>query len=50
MILVDVGNFLKCVSSLEGVYVGGILSIKVGSWWLVVGVFDNIMLFFYCFE
>lgn len=41
------GNSLKCVSSLEGVHAGGILSIKAGSRWLAVGASDNTMSLFH---
>ncbi|KAG0581684.1 hypothetical protein KC19_4G271700 [Ceratodon purpureus] len=41
------GNSLRCVSNLEGVHAGGILSIKAGDRWLAVGASDNTMSLFH---
>lgn len=38
---------LRCVSSLEGVHAGSILSIKAGDRWLAVGAADNSMSLFH---
>lgn len=47
VVVVDAGNSLRCVSSLEGVHAGGILSIKAGDRWLAVGASDNSMSLFH---
>jgi len=41
------GNSLRCVSNLEGVHAGSILSIKAGDRWLAVGASDNTMSLFH---
>lgn len=38
---------MRCVSSLEGVHAGSILSIKAGDRWLAVGASDNTMSLFH---
>ena len=45
--LANAGNLLRCISSLEGVHAGGILSIKAGDRWLAVGASDNSMSLFH---
>ena len=45
--MADAGNSLRCVSSLEGVHAGGILSIRAGDRWLAVGASDNTMSLFH---
>lgn len=46
-IVVMIAGTMRCVSSLEGVHAGSILSIKAGDRWLAVGASDNTMSLFH---